>query len=783
MSSTPNNPYLVKSMNGTITISDGMGVIIENGTIIAKEFDTNTIKPSNPNDTCNIWENCASDTHYSKSSTGTVNLAINSKANVNIGPTAGNISDGNINIATSTALTGNILIGSTTATNTLKLQTPKTECNTFSVGTIQQLPTSTTLQIGNNATTYAFIKTIQGLIIGNNPSTGFLGQGMSFLTSNSGVGSMIMNFYSSALGSLADAYISVVGGTTSLTQGDMTIVARDIAIQSSGTLTMGSLTTNPIGLQTNDRVVMGLNPSTYNTTTGTITGPAVIVGANGSGPYNAFIDFYSYAGTAMGNAARIIANSGGLSISNYLASTPLTLSSVSTIVLSATNNVDIQDLRFVGGQLYPKTSQTLYLGNANCPTIAIGSGASVTSNVNIGVSGTTTTTISGAGYNYIQNSIATIVGTNPTSHNPIYGTLQGTAIRLYNNSTESSVDMYSANGTDAKPSSRIVSTGGSNLADSGTLDIIANIIRIAPVTNLYLGSSSSQQPVTVYGPTYFTNNNINTTRSDYASFGGTQISWNRTGGNGETNLISYQGPGNNGGFTLANMNTAGTYQELMTLRSSTATLQGLSFTGVDIQPTSAALTANLFTSQTATLNIGGETVNIKGPNNNLCVYGTYKHEFGTGSGLAWHDFHSLTAANTNNYDGAITCAGGTVGTDGRGQMYYNAAYHQFTGGISYGKGNLTNTGYYQQNGSTTMTTVLGAGNAMTPVYQSFPVTFASVPNLQLTTFTTNVPAAMGCISSFHSVTASGFYICFYNARSTNAAANAYGVHWTATGGY
>jgi hypothetical protein len=781
MSSTTNNPYLVKSMNGTITIDDGMGVVIEGGVIEAKEFDTNIIKASDPNTTCQIWETNTGTTHYSQSSSGTVNFATNSTANVNVGPVSGNVSSGNMNICTSTAMTGNILIGSTSGTNTLKLQTPKTECNTFSVGTIQQLPTSTTLQIGNNATTYAYIKTIQGLIIGNN-ITG-LGQAMSFLTSNSGVGSMVMNFFSSAAGTLADAYISVVGGTSSASQGDMTIVARDIAIQSSGTLTMGSLTTNPIGLQTNDRIVMGLNPSTYNTTTGTITGPAVIVGANGTGPYNAFIDFYTYVGTSMGNAARIIANSSGLSIINYLASTPLTLSSVSTIVLSATNNVDIQDLRIVGGQLYPKTSQTLYLGNANCPTIAIGSGASVTSNVNIGVAGTTTTTISGAGYNYIQNSIATVVGTNPTSHNPIYGTLQGTATRLYNSGTESSVDMYSANGTDAKPSSRLVSTGGSNLENSGTLDITANIIRIDPLTNLYLGAEISQQPVTIYGPTYFSNNNINTTRGDFATFGGMQISWNRTGGQGETNLISYQGPGGNGGFTLANMNTAGTYQELMTLRSGTATLQGLSFTGVDVQPTAAALTANLFTSQTSTLNIGGQTVNIKGPNNNLCVYGNYKHEFGTGSGLAWHDFHSLTAANTNNYDGAITCAGGTVGSDGRGQMYYNAAYHQFTGGISYGKGNLTNTGYYQQNGSTTMTTVLGNGNAMTPVYQSFPVTFASVPNLQLTTFTTNVPSAMGCVSSFHSVTTSGFYICFYNARTTNAPANSYGVHWTATGGY
>ena len=738
-------------MNGTITIDDGMGVVIEGGVITANEFDTNTIKASDPASTCHIWETNTSDTHYSKSSSGTVNFATNSTANVNVGPTAGNASSGNMNFATSTALTGNILIGSTTATNTLKLQTPKTECNTFSVGTIQQLPTSTTLQIGNNATTYAYIKTIQGLIIGNN-ITG-LGQAMSFLTSNSGLGSMVMNFFSSAVGTLADAYISVVGGTASASQGDMTIVARDIAIQSSGTLMMGSLTTNPIGLQTNDRVVMGLNPSTYNTTTGSITGPAVIVGANGTGPYNAFIDFYTYAGTAMSNAARIIANSGGLSISNYLATKPLTLASVADIVLSsgaivdiqATTHVDIEDLRIVTAQIYPKTSQTLYLGNSNCPTIAIGSGAGVTSNINIGVAGTTTTTILGAAYNYIQNSTATVVGTNPTTHNPNNGQITGSAIRLYNLGTYSSVDMYSSNGTNALPSTRLISSGGSASINSGTLDVLGNIIRIDPLTNLYLGASASQQPVTVYGPTYFTNNNISTTRGDFATFGGTQISWNRTGGQGETNIISYEGPGSTGGITLANVSGTNAYQTLMELNSS--------------------------------------RTNMYSPLVNMCLNGLQFHEFRTQSGLCEHDFHSCNTANTNDYDGSITCASGTAGVNGVGQMYYNAQYHQFTGGISYGKGNLTNTGFYQQNGSTTMTTVLGNGNAMTPVYQSFPVTFASVPNLQLTTWTTNTAASMGCVGSFHSVTTSGFYICFYNCRTVNAPANSYGVHWTATGGY
>jgi hypothetical protein len=233
----------------------------------------------------------------------------------------------------------------------------------------------------------------------------------------------------------------------------------------------------------------------------------------------------------------------------------------------------------------------------------------------------------------------------------------------------------------------------------------------------------------------------------------------------------------NGG--IAGSSNTGT----MSITAGSVNIQSLTHTGFDIQPTSPTLIANLFTLQTRTLNIGGETVNINGPNNNLCVYGFYKHEFKAGGGLCEHDFHSCASPNTNDYDGTITCASGIAGQNGKGQMYYIAQYHQFDGGISYAKGNLKDTGFFTQNGSTTMNTVLGNGNAMTPVYQSFPVAFSSVPNLQLTTFTTNVSAAMGCISSFHSVDVNGFYICFYNARSTNAAAGAYGVHWSATGGY
>ena len=39
MSSTPNNPYLVKSMNGAITIDDGGGTQISNGNITTNHYN------------------------------------------------------------------------------------------------------------------------------------------------------------------------------------------------------------------------------------------------------------------------------------------------------------------------------------------------------------------------------------------------------------------------------------------------------------------------------------------------------------------------------------------------------------------------------------------------------------------------------------------------------------------------------------------------------------------------------------------------------------------------
>ena len=60
MSSTPNNPYLVKSMNGAITIDDGGGTQILNGNITTTSLSLNNILKSTTASAYTLWSNVVS---------------------------------------------------------------------------------------------------------------------------------------------------------------------------------------------------------------------------------------------------------------------------------------------------------------------------------------------------------------------------------------------------------------------------------------------------------------------------------------------------------------------------------------------------------------------------------------------------------------------------------------------------------------------------------------------------------------------------------------------------
>jgi hypothetical protein len=162
----------------------------------------------------------------------------------------------------------------------------------------------------------------------------------------------------------SSSFIST-GGTTAINTGDLTISAGTIALTSPviniGTtatttgITIGNATINPVKIRTSDRVVMGNNPSSYNTTTGTLSGAGVIVGTNGGGPYSSFIDFYSYAGTTQGNSARIMSNSEGLTISNYVPSKPFNITSSQNIELNTPTGINSRSGHyFYGGIQFTK---------------------------------------------------------------------------------------------------------------------------------------------------------------------------------------------------------------------------------------------------------------------------------------------------------------------------------------------------------------------------------------------------------------------------------------------
>lgn len=112
-------------------------------------------------------------------------------------------------------------------------------------------------------------------------------------------------------------------------------------------------------------------------------------------------------------------------------------------------------------------------------------------------------------------------------------------------------------------------SGGINLAAStGDINITTTLgaVNISPKTAITI-QVASKGPINLNGVSYFANNNVATTRSDYASWGGTQMSWNRSNGAGETNIISYQAGGSDGGVTIANVNTAGTYKEILACKN------------------------------------------------------------------------------------------------------------------------------------------------------------------------------------------------------------------------
>ena len=164
MSNSNGTSYTAHSMNGIITIDDGAGTTIENGTITTDNLALNNIIAEHLNQECNIWESNSGTTNYSTFSSGPVNFATSTTSDINIGPSVNMISYGNLNIGTSDGLYGDIAIGSLGASGRLIFQTRITEVlserttdngivnKIYADGNISSLLSSTNIWTGSNNT-------------------------------------------------------------------------------------------------------------------------------------------------------------------------------------------------------------------------------------------------------------------------------------------------------------------------------------------------------------------------------------------------------------------------------------------------------------------------------------------------------------------------------------------------------------------------------------------------------------------------------------------------------
>ncbi len=290
MASQTNNPYLVKSMNGVITIDDGMGTVIEDGIVTANELDvttlsvttlaTNTIVAKDPATDCDLWSNNSGSTYIASNCTGTVSFGMFCLGNFNLGPSAFTVTNKNMNFCTATGMSGNINFGSTSATGSkIKLLSPTVECqavptlglhvvnktyadaiapallaatniwtgisNTFNnvIYTSLISPITAILNLGSASAVTTLIQNSEALLIAQTPSS-YVSTGLPATLTNNGVrffntssNSIIDLFSSSVAGSNQSTRIRSVGGTAAANSGALSITSGSMAISAvSGTL-------------------------------------------------------------------------------------------------------------------------------------------------------------------------------------------------------------------------------------------------------------------------------------------------------------------------------------------------------------------------------------------------------------------------------------------------------------------------------------------------------------------------------------------------------------------
>lgn len=599
--------------------------------------------------------------------------------------------------------------------------------------TINITPTGN-LHLGSSTSTTTYIRNSNNLVIGQTPDTYHIyntlaGNGASIYTKNN---ASIFDMWSSswAGNNPPSSRIYSYGGTDSTNSGALTISSGTINIEPKGNLTMGSATSN-VAIKCTEHFMIGANSTA--SSGGTVAGPVIELGTVSTINY---IDFHCQPSFANDYDCRIRADAGATgtngqgSLSYYAGSHAMTasagniaLTASGTINLTA-GTVDIQDMRFIGGQLYPKTSQTLYLGNANCPTISIGGGVGITSNIAIGVAGTTTTTING-----------TITLGNSTNTNTIGG------IRVVGNAIDTAVMLDDLN-IGISNAGKLNIGGQSPTVFGGLTRITGSVIDLASAGTLTIGSlNTTLLNVGVAGTVALSAPSI--------LIGSTSTTTTITIGNASINPVKIQ--------------------------TSDRVVMG-------INPSSYNTTTGTLSGAGVIVGTNGT-----GPYNAFVDFYSYAGTVQSNSARIMSNNGGLTISNNNpSQPFNITSSQNLILSSPTGNgIYSTGGTHNFQSGMCYSKGNLTSA-FFTQTYSSGMIGPAIPGNTVSPTSLSytFPTAFSSTPVITLSTQNNTLNgASWGIILSVIGVSTTGVVLVAYNAKNSAVAVNSWGYNLIAVGGW
>ena len=447
MSNTNGSNTMERSMNGIITYDDGAGTVIENGIITTNGVQTNNILAEYTDKPCSLFANSTS----SGVSLGNPNQATYVRSYW--APVSG------YDVINYLYLTTTYYINLLGLTN-VWTGVSNTFNNVIYVSLIS--PIGTILSLGSATSVTTSIQNNVDCIIAQKPATiipsGMSGtlQGNGFRLYSTSLNAAI-NFYSAVGVNLQSSRIWSYGGGAAAYSGALAIDSGSIALTAStGNINLLSSVgvVNIEGLKFDTTSITPITP-TATITIGTPTSVTQI-GMVEIDDHN--IDCV----TTLGDLNIGISNAGRLNI---------------------------------GGQ-----SPTVFGGGTRITTDTIDLASAGT--LNIG-SATTTLSLSGTAYSYIKNTVALILGTNPTSYNNSTGTIIGTAMRFYNVTTSSILDFYSSGlSTANSPSSRIISSGGTAAMNSGTLELQSGTVKVQGLS--YIGTNI--QSTAIATTTNFFNN-------------------------------------------------------------------------------------------------------------------------------------------------------------------------------------------------------------------------------------------------------------------------------------